>query len=430
MRAYSQSANLTDRMVEEIFRREAGRVLATLIRLLGDFDLAEEARQEAFTAAIEQWPSAGVPANPRAWLISAGRNKVIDRIRRDAVFRSKIIDREIASAEADAAAMPDDADDETIGDDRLRLIFTCCHPALSSEAHIALTLREVCGLTTQAVARAFLVSEETMAQRIVRAKKKIRDAGIPYETPEPPLFNQRIHGVLAVVYGVFTEGYAATSGGQLVDAELCGEAIRLGRLLDELLPKNPAVLGLLALMLLHDARRPARVSQEGDVILLEDQDRTLWDGTRIAEGLELVERALSIPLQVSPYAIQAAIAALHVRALKKEDTDWPQIVGLYEVLLRLQPSPVIELNHAVAVSMVDGAARALNLVDSLAARGEVSEYHLLHAARGHFLQQLGRLDEAREAYRSALTLAALEPERRLLRARIEGIETLPLPAET
>ncbi len=400
-------------------------MLATLIRLLGDFDLAEEARQEAFAAAIEQWPSAGVPTNPRAWLISAGRNKLIDRIRRDAVFRGRILDREIASAEADAAAMPDDEDDAAIGDDRLRLIFTCCHPALSSEAHIALTLREVCGLTTQAVARAFLVSEETMAQRLVRAKKKIRDAGIPFETPEPPLFNQRMHGVLAVVYGVFTEGYAATTGGQLVDAELCGEAIRLGRLLDELLPKNSAVSGLLALMLLHDARRPARVSQEGDVILLEDQDRTLWDGTRIAEGLELVERALGIPGRMSPYAIQAAIAALHVRALKKEDTDWPQIVGLYEVLLRLQPSPVIELNHAVAVSMVDGAARALNLVDSLAARGEVSQYHLLHAARGHLLQQLGRSREAREAYESALALATLEPERRLLRARVASTEGQP-----
>ena len=296
---------------------------------------------------------------------------------------------------------------------------------VGSEAHIALTLREVCGLTTQAVARAFLVSEETMAQRLVRAKKKIRDAGIPYETPDPQLFNQRIDGVLAVVYGVFTEGYAATSGGRIVDAELCGEAIRLGRLLDELLPKNPAVLGLLALMLLHDSRRPARVSQEGDVILLEDQDRSLWDRTRIAEGLQLVERALSIPGQVSPYAIQAAIAALHVQADKKEDTDWPQIVGLYEVLLRLQPNPVIELNHAVAVSMVDGAARALDLVDSLAARGEVSEYHLLHAARGHFLQQLARFDDAREAYRRALALAALEPERRLLRARIAGIDALP-----
>jgi RNA polymerase sigma-70 factor (ECF subfamily) len=418
------TARVVDQVVEEVFRREAGRVLATLIRLLGDFDLAEEARQEAFTAALEQWAAAGVPANPCAWLIKTGRNKAVDRIRRDAVFRTKVQGREVASAEADAAAVIEE-DDTTFGDDRLRLIFTCCHPALSGEAHVALTLREVCGLTTQAVARAFLVSEETMAQRLVRAKKKIRDAGIPYETPEPPLLNQRIHGVLAVVYGVFTEGYAVTAGNRLVDAELCGEAIRLGRLLDELLPINPAVPGLLALMLLHDARRPARVSQDGDVILLEDQDRTLWDQAKIAEGLALVDHALSVPGQVSPYAVQAAIAALHVRAQKKEDTDWPQIVGLYEVLLRLQPSPVVELNHAVAVSMVDGAARALNLVDSLQGRGQVSQYHLLHAARGRFLQQLGRPIEAREAYRSALGLATLEPERRLLKARIASLDGLP-----
>jgi RNA polymerase sigma-70 factor, ECF subfamily len=419
------TATVAERAVEEVFRREAGRVLATLIRLLGDFDLAEEARQDAFTAAVEQWPVAGVPANPCAWLISTGRNKAIDRIRRDVVFRTKILDREIASAEADAAAAPDEADDTTFGDDRLRLIFTCCHPALSGEAQIALTLREVCGLTTQAVARAFLISEETMAQRLVRAKKKIRDAGIPYETPEPPLFDQRIQGVLAVVYGVFTEGYAATSGTRLVDAELCGEAIRLGRLLDELLPQNPAVLGLLGLMLLHDARRGARVSAAGDVILLEAQDRTLWDQAKITEGLALVDRALHVPGPISPYAVQAAIAALHLRARKKEDTDWPQIVGLYEVLLRLQPSPVIELNHAVAVSMVDGAARALDLVDSLAARGQVKEYHLLHAARGNFLQQLGRFREAREAYAAALGFATLEPERRLLKARIAAIDGLP-----
>jgi RNA polymerase sigma-70 factor (ECF subfamily) len=417
------NAGVIDGVVEEVFRREAGRVLATLIRLLGDFDLAEEARQDAFTAALEQWAAAGVPANPCAWLIKTGRNKAVDRIRRDAVFRTKVLDREIASAEADAVAILEEADDDTtVGDDRLRLIFTCCHPALSGEAHVALTLREVCGLATQAVARAFLVSEETMAQRLVRAKKKIRDAGIPYETPEPPLLNQRIHGVLAVVYGVFTEGYAATTGTRLVDAELCGEAIRLGRLLDELLPINPAVLGLLALMLLHDARRPARVSKDGDVILLEDQDRTLWNQAKIAEGLALVDQALSVPGQLSPYAVQAAIAALHVRARKKEDTDWPQIVGLYEVLLRLQPSPVVELNHAVAVSMVDGAARALNLVDSLAARGQVSEYHLLHAARGRFLQQLGRPIEAREAYCSALDFATLEPERRLLKSRIASLD--------
>jgi RNA polymerase sigma-70 factor (ECF subfamily) len=419
------SASVVDQAIELVFRREAGRVLATLIRLLGDFDLAEEARQEAFAAAVEQWPAQGVPANPRAWLIKCGRNKAIDRIRRDVVFRTKILDREIAGVEAEAAAVLEDADDDTFGDDRLRLIFTCCHPALSGEAHVALTLREVCGLTTQAVARAFLVSEETMAQRLVRAKKKIRDAGIPFETPEPALFNQRIQGVLAVVYGVFTEGYAVTAGARLVDAELCGEAIRLGRLLDELLPMHPGVLGLLALMLLHDARRRARASDAGDVILLEDQDRTLWDRAKISEGLVLVDRALSIAGPVSPYAVQAAIAALHVRALKKEKTDWPQIVGLYEVLLRLQPSPVIELNHAVAVSMVDGAARALNLIDSLRARGQVSEYHLLHAARGRFLQELGRLREAREAYCAALCLAALEPERRLLQARIASIDESP-----
>jgi RNA polymerase sigma-70 factor (ECF subfamily) len=415
------SAGGVDRVIEEIFRREAGRVLATLIRLLGDFDLAEEARQDAFAAAVEQWAAAGVPANPCAWLISTGRNKAVDRIRREAVFRTKILNREIASAEADATGAIEDADDAAFGDDRLRLIFTCCHPALSGEAHVALTLREVCGLTTQAVARAFLVSEETMAQRLVRAKKKIRDAGIPYETPEPPLFNQRIQGVLAVVYGVFTEGYAVTAGTRLVDAELCGEAIRLGRLLDELLPDHPAVLGLLALMLLHDARRQARVSHAGDVILLEDQDRALWDQAKIAEGLTLVDRALNIPGQVSGYAVQAAIAALHVRARKTEETDWPQIVGLYEVLLRVQSGPVVELNHAVAVSMVDGAARALDLVDSLTARGQVSEYHLLHAARGRFLQQLGRPLEALAAYRSALNFATLAPERRLLKSRIDAL---------
>jgi RNA polymerase sigma-70 factor (ECF subfamily) len=415
------SAREVDQVIEEIFRREAGRVLATLIRLLGDFDLAEEARQEAFTAAVEQW-TAGVPANPRAWLIKAGRNKAFDRIRRDVVFRTKIFDLELASAEADAATAFDETDEAAFGDDRLRLIFTCCHPALKQEAQIALTLREVCGLSTQAVARGFLVSEETMAQRLVRAKRKIRDAGIPYETPEPPLLHERLQGVLAVVYGVFTEGYAATTGTRLVDAELCGEAIRLGRLLDELLPNNAAVLGLLALMLLHDARRAARESLSGDVVLLEDQDRTLWDHVKIAEGLRLVDRSLSISGQLSAYAVQAAIAALHVRALRKEDTDWPQIVGLYEVLLRLQPSPVIELNHAVAVSMVDGAGRALDLVDSLAARGQVSQYHLLHAARGRLLQQLGRLGEAGRAYRAALSYAALEPERRFLRARIASLE--------
>lgn len=405
-------------MIDGVFRREAARVLATLIRLLGDFDLAEEARQEAFTAALEQWPKTGAPANPAGWLISVGRHKMVDRIRRDVLFRSKIADLEIASWAAVSGGADDVEADEAFGDDRLRLIFTCCHPALNNEAQIALTLREVCGLPTQAVARAFLVAEDTMAQRLVRAKRKIRDARIPYETPEPHALHQRIYGVLAVVYGVFTEGYAATSGASLVDVSLSREAIRLGYLLEGLLPNNAGVQGLLALMLLHDARRASRMSPAGDVVLLEDQNRTLWDTSQIEAGLVLVDRALTAPLPLSGYAVQAAIAALHARARNPAETDWPQIVALYEVLLRIQPSPVIELNHAVAVSMVDGAARALDLIDSLAARGEVSAYHLLHAARGRLLQQLHRFPEARDAYRAALSAAALEPERRFLAARL------------
>lgn len=408
--------------IEEIFRREAGRVLATLIRLLGDFDLAEEARQDAFAAALERWPHQGFPSNPSAWLIRIGLNKGIDRIRRDKVFRQKIVGLETASAEAQAVPEERDGEDPVFGDDRLRLIFTCCHPALNRESQIALTLREVCGLTTQAVARAFLVSEDTMAQRLVRAKRKIREAGIPYETPEPSMLDERTEGVLAVVYAVFTEGYAATAGEELTNAGLCTEAIRLGRLLDALLADDAAILGLLALMLLHDARRAARVSGTGDVVLLEQQDRSLWNQAQIEEGLELVERSLRMPGRVSRFAVEAAIAALHARAIDRRTTDWPQIVGLYEVLLRLHPTPVVELNHAVAVSMVDGPARALDLVDSLAARGEVSEYHLLHAARGNLLARLGRVDDARSAYQAALAGAKLDPERRLLEARIA---TLP-----
>jgi RNA polymerase sigma-70 factor, ECF subfamily len=403
-------------VIEEIFRREAGRVLATLIRLLGDFDLAEEGRQDAFAAALEQWPIHGVPENPRAWLISAGRNKAVDRIRRASVFRTKIGDRELAE-EAPAHSVEDDA----FGDDRLRLIFTCCHPALNLDSQIALTLRAVCGLSTQAVARAFIVGEETMAQRLVRAKRKIRDAGIPYETPGADVLDERVESVLAVVYSVFTEGYAATSGANLIDVELCAEAIRLGRILDGLLPENAAVLGLLALMLLHDARRAARVDQAGDLVLLEAQERSQWDRAKTDEGLELVDRSLRKRGRVSPYGVQAAIAAVHMRAKNAADTDWPQIVGLYEVLLRIAPTAVIELNHAVAVSMVDGPVRALALVESLAARGQVADYHLLHSARGRFLVQLERRSEAREAYITALNHTTLEPERRFILSRIAAL---------
>jgi RNA polymerase sigma-70 factor (ECF subfamily) len=407
--------------IDELYRREAGRVLATLIRLLGDFELAEEARQEAFTAALEHWPSAGVPSNPRAWLVNVGRNKAIDKMRRQAVLRTKLIELETTAAEQPPAAVSaaeDSADQDGFGDDRLRLIFTCCHPALNLESQVALTLHAVCGLSTESVARAFLVSEATMAQRLVRAQRKIREAGIPYETPSPPLLDERVDGVLASLYLVFTEGYALTSGADLISADLCREAIRLGRLLDALLPNRPAIQGLLALMLLHDARRAARMTRAGDIILLEEQDRRVWDQPQIAEGLTLVDLALRSPGRVSPYTVQAAIAALHARAPGQEDTDWPQIVGLYEVLLRLQPTPMVELNHAVAVSMVDGPTRALDLVDSLAARTEVGDHHLLLAARANLLQRLGRREETLEAYRAAHAAAKLEPERRLLARRL------------
>ena len=414
--------------LEEVFAREAGRVLATLIRLLGDFDLAEEARQEAFAAAIEQWQAAGIPDNPRAWLVNVGRNKAIDHIRRQIFFREKIAEPEIAAAETPAVLAAtedqrlDDLDDAHFGDDRLRLIFTCCHPALNLEAQVALTLRVICGLSTEAIARAFLVGEDTMSQRLLRAKKKIREAAIPYETPAAPLLDERIDGVLAVLYLVFSEGYAGTSGAELISAELCREAIRLARLLDALLPDRAAIQGLQALMLLHDARREARVTSTGDIVLLEEQDRSRWDQSQIVEGLALVDRALRARGRVSAYTVQAAIAALHVRPLPDGSTDWPQIVGLYEVLLRLAPTPVIELNHAVAVSMVDGPARALDLLDSLAARGEFNDHHLLSAVRARLLQDLGRRDEARDAYRRALAGARLEPEQRLLQRRLATLD--------
>jgi RNA polymerase sigma-70 factor, ECF subfamily len=408
-----------DSDIGAVYRGEGARVLATLIRLTGDFDLAEELRQDAFAAAATQWPRVGIPTNPRAWLIQVGRRRAVDHVRRQIRWRRALAEITRDTEEAQPASRADDEDDDAIfGDDRLRLIFICCHPALKLEAQVALTLHTVCGLKTDAVARAFLVSHETMAQRLVRAKQKIREAKIPFETPEGPRLEERIEGVLAVVYLVFNEGYAATAGAALIHETLCEEAIRLGRLLDTLLPGRADVKGLLALMLLHHSRSAARVSACGDVVLLPEQDRTLWNQREILEGKGLVEDALRRPERVSPYAVQAAIAALHSETASSEETDWRQIVGLYEVLMRLQPTAVVELNHAVAVSMVDGPARALDLVDSLAARGEVRDFHLLHAARADFLKRLGRPREAADAFRMALLAVRAEPERRWLEARL------------
>lgn len=406
--------------VEAVYRAESRRVLATLIRLLGDFDIAEEALHDAFRAALEQWPHEGMPANPRAWLVSTGRFKAIDGLRRRARF-----DALDDSAEHVAAFADDNVaigEEEPVEDDRLRLIFTCCHPALSPDAQIALTLREVCGLTTEEIALAFLTPAPTLAQRIVRAKAKIRAAGIPYQVPSPEELPDRLDSVLRVIYLVFNEGYSASSGGSLTRQDLSGESIRLTRLLAELLPE-PEVLGLLALMLLHESRRAARTSPAGDLVLLDDQDRSLWNREQIAAGIALVERALA-SRRIGPYTLQAAISAVHAEAPDAAATDWAQIVGLYDVLRRVEPSPVVELNRAVAVAMRDGSAAGLALVDALLARGELTDYRLAHAARAELCRRLGRTAQARAAYIQALALTQQDIERRFLERRLAELKTI------
>jgi RNA polymerase sigma-70 factor (ECF subfamily) len=401
--------------VDAMYRSDSRRVLATLIRLLGDFDLAEEALHDAFAAAIETWPIDGVPRNPRTWLVSTGRFKAIDRLRRSSRFDSA------DEAALERVAQSEAPEPDEVEDDRLRLIFTCCHPALSADAQIALTLREVCGLTTEEVARAFLTPAPTLAQRIVRAKSKIRDAGIPYEIPSLSDLPDRLDSVLHVIYLVFNEGYLASAGPELMRESLSAEAIRLGRLLVELLPE-PEAFGLLALMLLHEARRAGRTSSLGDLILLEDQDRSLWNREQIHEGVALVERALA-SRRIGPYSLQAAIGAVHAEAPAAGSTDWAQIVALYDVLLKAEPSAVIRLNRAAAIAMRDGPATGLELIDEILASGELVDYYPAHAARGELCRRLGRASDAREAYRRTLELVTQEPERRFLERRLTELDS-------
>lgn len=405
-------------VVDDIYRRESRRVLATLIRLLGDFDLAEEALHEAFVAAVDQWRRDGVPASPRAWLVSAGRFKAIDGLRRRSRFDASLA--QIAEQlEIDAQSVEEQAD-ESVEDDRLRLIFTCCHPALPADSQVPLTLREVCDLKTEEIARAYLATPSTIAQRIVRAKAKIRDAQIPYQVPEAAELPDRLASVLRVIYLVFNEGYSASAGDSLTRTDLSAEAIRLGRQLLELLPEAE-VMGLLALMLLHESRREARTAEDGELVLLESQDRSRWNRALIEEGQQLITAALATR-RVGPYTLQAAISAVHAAAADMASTDWAEIVGLYDLLLAMQPSPVIELNRAVALAMRDGPAAGLAQIDAILARGDLQDYHLAHAARADFCRRLGRRESARDAYVRALALAKLEPERRFLEQRIGELD--------
>lgn len=408
--------------IETLYRLESGRVLATLVRLLGDLDLAEEAMHEAFAVALESWPQHGIPDKPRPWLISTARFKAIDAMRRRARFDGAQRDlvAHMESRVEDVPPQVEEIGDEEIEDDRLRLIFTCCHPALPPEGQVALTLREICGLTTEEIARAFLVTPATLAQRIVRAKAKIRETRIPYEVPSPQELPERLDAVLQVVYLVFNEGYSAAAGAEVTRAELTGEAIRLGRLLFELQPE-PEVIGLLALMLLQESRRAARTSPSGELILLEHQDRALWNREQIGEGVALVEKALS-SRRFGPYTLQAAIAAVHAEAESTAATDWRQIVALYNQLVRIQPSPVVHLNRAVAIAMRDGPEAGLTHIDAVLEHGELANYYLAHSARAEMYRRLGRTDEARAAYEKALALTHQEPERQFLQERIRQLK--------